>query len=199
MKVYTSPLAPIAGMRAVELATGAVDKHFEVLAADYMETMLDSCSDTKESEFDQVCADFNTGKLHMVEYMEQKLQCWKVAPWSLAALAQRSVPAARLAGRAILDTFDKQPQQAELHHRVAWQCIMQGSVVRAELERFVAGEEMSPLPSLRKIVLGAPFLAQRGAYLGGISLHYPATNWGTAMQDDFMRTARCVCQRLRVV
>jgi hypothetical protein len=86
-----------------------------------------------------------------------KLQVWDELPWKLACLAHVDEGAARKAARIILQKFDTAPDP-EVNHRLSLKFCAQGSPMRAELERFVAGASRNELPLLLQNVARLRFV-----------------------------------------
>lgn len=100
---------PLAGRRAPQLAAGAAESYMEELGRSYLLELMECCSCTDPSETDQVLSDFSLGKASMISYLAQKLQCWRVLPWRLAALCVEDVDEARRHAKEALDEFVRPP------------------------------------------------------------------------------------------
>ena len=98
---------PLGGRRAPELASNAAERFMEELSKSYVEDLMQCCSCTDPAEMEQVLADFSLGKASMMSYITQKLHCWRVLPWRLAALALPDVAEARKHARDILEEFEQ--------------------------------------------------------------------------------------------
>ena len=100
-------VCPLAGLRAVELACGAVKDYFRVLESDYLAQLLEFASYASDTEMQVVLADFESGRAHCFAYLEQKTAFWQRPPWAFAALAQADAAIARTAAKCLLDDFDR--------------------------------------------------------------------------------------------
>ena len=52
---------------------------------------------------------------------------------------------------ALTDKFKESPQDPKLRHRITWSCLREGSAIRGELEKFIAGESVSELHALKEL------------------------------------------------
>lgn len=98
---------PLAGMRAVELATGALPALFNELAQQHLEELMPSTAGISDADLQLLLVDFSAGRAAMSTYLQQKLQCWGTLPWKFAALAHDDEEQARSFAREILTEFDR--------------------------------------------------------------------------------------------
>ena len=150
---------PLAGLRAMELATGAIDEFVDSLFDSYLPVMMEATSDLPQADMQQVLNDFTHGKASCMDHIAIKTQCWKVAPWSFAALAHPDEEVARGFSRKLVQDFDNAPANSALHHRKAWAHLSADGVgTRSEFDLFNAGtHSLVDLPRLRALVWGARF------------------------------------------
>lgn len=149
---------PLAGQRAVELASGELWVFLETLSRNYIQEILSSNSCTDADAVQEVLDDFALGKSSMVEQLRIKLRCWQSLPWVLAALNSADAQHAREVAAEAMSRYDASPQDSCLHHRLTQKYLRQGCVARTELDKFVAGASLSDLPTLRDFVWGLRFL-----------------------------------------
>ena len=149
---------PLAGFRAWELADGALEKHMESLSETYLAEIMEMTEQVTETELQIILHDFSTGKAHVHMALHEKLKFWRVMPWSMAALGSPDTAAARRAAAQMVKEFDAAPRNPALHHRVTWEHMQEDSAVRLEMERFIAGDDMTDLPALSKFVAELRFI-----------------------------------------
>ena len=147
---------PLAGQRAVELASGELWPLLDELEKGYVHEILafNCCND--EEAVQSTLADLAVGKSTMVEYLRLKLQCWEALPWVMVALNHRDAAHARHLAKGALQRFDALPQ-ASLHHRLTLKYLAAGTEGRREMEAFVGGAPLEDLPTLRKFVWSLQF------------------------------------------
>ena len=92
-------------VRGPELASGAAEAFLERLSQSYLAELMQCCCCTKSDDMQQVLSDFSFGKASIMSYLTQKLQCWRILPWRLAALALTDTSEARRHAQAALDEF----------------------------------------------------------------------------------------------
>ena len=149
---------PMAGRRAPELATGALQSYFQALADSYLADLLRSCPPMSGEDMQQVLADFSSGKSGVLGYLTQKLECWDVLPWKFAGLGVENQVKARACAKSCVEAFGKSPQDPSLHHRLTWHFLQPGSIVRSEIEAFIEGSELPSLPNLSKVIWELKFM-----------------------------------------
>ena len=151
---------PLSGQRAVELASGQIWDRIDTWNESYLMQILEgnSCNDT--AAIDAALGDFARGKAMIVEYLQQKLQCWETLPWKLAAL-NCGGSAAQATAQELMEQFDKHSDiegSSALHHRITLKFLKQGSAGRRELQDFANGAELKDLPLLRSFVWSLRFI-----------------------------------------
>ena len=149
---------PLAGLRAYDLASGAVEEQLSSVATMCKEELLLQVATLSEEETGQLLRDFERGKSHIIASLTNKLQNWKMLPWRLAALSDSDESRARAAAAACLSDFDAADQDRVLHHRLTWYWLKTHPSFRAQLESFVAGEPLSSLPELQRTVSEMAFI-----------------------------------------
>ena len=160
---------PLAGLRAVDFATGAVARYIEVLAESYLGLIMEYAAGINESFVETLLSDFNLGKAHAIAYLDEKLKFWKVFPWRLAALNIVPEADARLHAKEILNEFDAaRDAPPEAHHRLANVLLKPGSAFRLQLEAFAGGQDLATLPLLARLVREFMFVpvAERSQEVG---------------------------------
>ena len=149
---------PMAGLRAYDLASGAVEEQLSSMAALCKEELLLQVATISEEETGELLQDFERGKSHILATMTNKLQNWKMLPWRLAALSDSDESRARSTAASCLSDFDAADQDPVLHHRLTWYWMKKHPSFRAQLESFVAGEPLSSLPELQRTVSEMAFI-----------------------------------------
>ncbi|CAJ1380733.1 unnamed protein product, partial [Effrenium voratum] len=133
---------PLAGQRAVELATGVIYHLLDDLHESYVREILEHNQCVDLAAIENTLADFTLGKSKIAQHLGLKLQCWTQLPWKLADPA--------------------------LHHRLPWKHLAPGSATREELLAFIEGTPMEQCPSLSDFVWGLRFMPtlSRGKFTG---------------------------------
>ena len=153
-------VCPLAGRRAPDLACGAATEHFQQARAsqtnDIRQAGLDM--DMEFADVEGVLEDVSRCTAAMQGYVAQKLQCWNVLPWKLCGIAHPNPARSRQCASACLQLFRDAPQAENLHHRITWKHLCEGSQTRLELEAFVAGQDLSSLENLKTLVYELKFV-----------------------------------------
>ena len=157
---------PLAGLRAVELASGAMEEHLLHLFNLSKETLLAELAPMPEDETVSLLQEFERGKSHMVATFTNKLQHWNMLPWKLAALADSDEAKARQTASNLVRSFDESEQREELHHRLTWFWMKTSPRVREQLDAFVSGRPLASLPELHRAVRELSFIPIAGASNG---------------------------------
>ena len=135
---------PLRGIRGQELANGKFWQFFEAAASMYNAKVLEVAGSEMreglEADLQSVVADFSKGKSFMSQYLQLKLNCWNVLPWSLVALTSRDPCLVQRCGQKILADWERSPKKEELHHRATWSLF--GGKIAAEATA-TASEEQS--------------------------------------------------------
>ena len=143
---------PLAGLRAFELANGEAQKQVQAFAALSHEQVLLELEHLSETDTSALLEDFELGRATIAATLANKLQHWKVLPWSLVLLGDPDVQKARQAATTFLEEFDSSEQNSSLHHRLTWHIFTENVSFRAELEAFSRGDDLRSLPQLRRLV-----------------------------------------------
>ena len=148
---------PLAGQRAVQLASGELWVLLDDLERNYIQDILNdnACSEVQVTE---VLDDFALGKSSIVEQLKVKLACWQSLPWALAALNMADQVRAREVAIEAMQRYDASPQDCSLHHRLTRKIFAPGPQGREDLERFAAGSPLAELETLRDFIWGLRFL-----------------------------------------
>lgn len=97
-----------AGMRAPELAAGALQSFFTNLGNQLWTELQGECiSVLTEAGAASVVKDFELGRSHIFLELTQKLDTWLRLPWRLAALAHLDGAVARAAATSAMAEFDR--------------------------------------------------------------------------------------------
>lgn len=145
---------PLAGQRAVHLASGEIWRRIDAWSETFLQEILEGNSCQDPAEIQSALEDFSSGKAQMVEYLQQKLQCWESLPWCLAAL-NTGGPAARKIASDCLAKYDAQLAAGAsdvLHHRLTSKFFKPDSAGRQELLDFANGADLATLPMLSSFV-----------------------------------------------
>ena len=153
---------PLAGMRACDLACGAVERQIEEMASLSKQQLMLEVSHLSEEESLKLFEAFDMGKSHLLASMTNKLQNWRMMPWRLAALGHLDQNQARGTAQAIVQEFDSAEQDPNLHHRFTWFLFKISPTFRPQLEAFAGGQPLQSLPQLRRLV--AELLGPRQAW-----------------------------------
>ena len=156
---------PLAGLRAGDLASGAVQRQIENLASLSKEDLLQQISGLSEEEMLNLLEVYEMGKNHVLATVANKLQNWQTMPWRLAALSVPDERQAREIARSILDDFACSQQDPNLHHRLTWFWLKTSGDFKSQLEAFAGGEPLNALPKLRRAVLEMAFIPVAGTLL----------------------------------
>lgn len=150
---------PMAGLRAMELASGGINELFETLSQDYITTIMEVTADLGATDMHDILSDFSQGKGACMDNLAIKLQCWATPPWSFAAISHPDKNIALQVSRTIVEQFDASPQDPSLHHRKVWAHLSPDGVgTRAEFDLFNDGtRDLASLPLLRSLVWRARF------------------------------------------
>eukprot|EP00972_Heterocapsa_arctica_P083078 12241829-Heterocapsa_arctica.AAC.1 len=92
------------------------------------------CIGVTDAGTDVVVSDFRLARAHISRYLHEKLSFWQQLPWKLAALGDWVPEKAIEAAKTIIQEFDASPQDADLHRKLTWHYLKQGSAVRGELD-----------------------------------------------------------------
>ena len=153
---------PLAGLRSVELASGAFEDQLASLFNLSKEDLPVEMSPMPEHETVTILQEFERGKNHMIATFMNKMQHWTMLPWKLAALAQPDQAKARQVASFLKNAFDESDQREDLHHRVTWS-LMTSQQFREELDAFVSGRPLQNLPKLYQAVQELSFMPVAGA------------------------------------
>ena len=143
---------PLAGKRAPELATGALIKAFDGIAAEAQQIVLHKCATGQLSPEDvgMVVADFSLGLERQKHTILVKTSHWREFPWRLCSLSHWDMTIARKeAANAIID-FDATAQSQAAHHRITWSWLHADSAIREQIQSFSRGESLANLPLLEQ-------------------------------------------------
>ena len=150
-------VCPLAGQRAVDLASGALWMKIDSLSDECKKDILLSAGSGCDADILQaVLADFSFGLSCIVEVLKSKLLCWETLPWQLAALNE-PVFGQGIAKQA-LARYDASPQEPWAHHRLTQKFFALGSAGRRELEAYASGAPLEDLLQLRDFVWGLRFM-----------------------------------------
>ena len=153
---------PLAGLRSVELASGAFEDQLASLFNLSKEDLLVEMSPMPEHETVTILQEFERGKNHMIATFMNKMQHWTMLLWKLAALAQPDQAKARQVASSLKNAFDESDQREDLHHRVTWS-LMTSQQFREELDAFVSGRPLQNLPKLYQAAQELSFMPVAGA------------------------------------
>ena len=155
--IHHSP-CPLAGLRALDLAKGVAQAHFQTTDATLLPSLLaSSYAGATDADLQAAITDYHHGRLHMLAIVKQKFHLWSQPPWSLVLLGCSDVKEARSHAMSILTAFDasnaiEHGLQHAVHHQLSVKVLGVGSPLRSAIERFIAGERLDNLPDLRQLV-----------------------------------------------
>ena len=136
------PRCMLAGCRAPEIASGALEDCLRDIASMSCEEMIAAFPDNlSEQDRQAVIQDFGVARSYLELGLQLKFDCWSRLPWRLAALAHPSDAVRTSTARAVLDLFDQSARdgyQAKHHHPMTTKFLLPGCVLRAEVEALAA-------------------------------------------------------------
>ena len=124
---------PVAGLQALQLASGAVRHCFESRDDSLLARLVgNNPGATTDEELQRVMSDYSLGRMHMLSIARQKLELWTKPPWSLVSLASTDVAEARRRATEILQHVDQLPAPnnpitAAAQHRLVVRHLQNGS------------------------------------------------------------------------
>lgn len=149
---------PLAGMRAPELATGALKAAFETHRGPAMEALLENCDGATPEEIADILDDFTLGTARILEVINVKTAHWQEFPWKLCALAHWDHEIAVASAEQAIAEFDRSAQTPAAHHRITWNWLNADSPLRAMLLSFIGGTCISDLPLLHEKIAELRFI-----------------------------------------
>ena len=161
---------PLAGLKAGDLASGAVQQHIEQVAILCKEDLLVEISNISEEETLKILETFEQGKNHILASVSNKLKNWKMMPWQLAALCVPDQTQARETAKCILQDFDAGPEDPLLHHRLTYFWLKLSGSFRSQLEAFAAGEPLNSQPQLYRTVMEMAFIPVAACSVSGFGM-----------------------------
>ena len=161
---------PLAGLKAGDLASGAVQQHIEQVAILCKEDLLVEISNISEEETLKILETFEQGKNHILASVSNKLKNWKMMPWQLAALCVPDQTQARETAKCILQDFDAGPEDPLLHHRLTYFWLKLSGSFRSQLEAFAAGEPLNSQPQLCRTVMEMAFIPVAACSVSGFGM-----------------------------
>ena len=96
-------------------------------------------------------------KVHITEILTKKCIFWDQLPWKLIGMAHPEEAEARRAAERSVTLFNMVPAEEEFHHPLAWRLLSAGSLLREQINAFVAGSSLADLPELLMEVASLAF------------------------------------------
>lgn len=143
---------PLAGKAAVKFASGRLDAYLKEASDMKLVEVVSACAGLPDADTDTVVSDFRLAHAHICKYLSDKLGFWQRLPWKMAALGDWDPQRVVKVAEAILAEFDESPQDPDLHHKLTWAYLRQGSQVREQLRQLAQGTALSELPELKEKV-----------------------------------------------
>ena len=166
---------PLRGMRSREFATGVFFDFFDNSARMSQSHVIMEGADATPESMQMVISEFSEGKTFMAQYLQLKLQCWKVLPWNLASLTSSDPNEVQQYAKKLLAEWEAAPKDKNLHHRLTWQLFgQQGSL--EDTEEVV--QDPAALQELKLLALSPAELSQA---------KHPCL-WATAWKLAFLPT-----------
>jgi hypothetical protein len=144
---------PMRGKRALEVSIGKVRDVLSELSSACAADLLDVCADLADEQVASLLACLENAKAFIQLELRTYLQCWQELPWSFIRVADWDSSCARRHAREIVHKFDSAVNAPELHHPLTAQWLAIESPVRVDLLRFIDGEDLALLPSLRQVAM----------------------------------------------
>ena len=139
---------PMRGKRSAELASGQVDavlsELFNIRLSVEEDSLRNSLSEEDSRKLDE---EFNRAKAYLHFGLVQKFEFWQKLPWLLTGLSHHFTSIAREVARSCIAQFDasmsKPKMELKDHHALSQEFLMPGGPLRAAMEDFARGMNMS--------------------------------------------------------
>ena len=139
-----NPQCPMAGCRAPELATGAVDEMMDIISgyceADMVRKFPTGMTDEQRT---MLIDDFGMARSYFIFAMRLKLDCWRRLPLCLAGLAHSSPEKQQMTAMHSLREFDQSLTNGyglQMHHSLSLKFLHAESFLRPHIEQIAAGQ-----------------------------------------------------------
>ena len=148
---------PLRGMRAAELAAGAMHHHLNVLSSKQTSELLAHLDGVSDDDKSAILQDFCRARALLQCIFRIKTSHWEVLPHSLCAAAHDDQDVARCALKKALAAYEATPP--EKHHGMSNWALSHGTRLREEIVRFCAGEARETLPVLMAFAARLRFIS----------------------------------------
>jgi hypothetical protein len=140
----------MAGKRFWELATGKVNRILANFMTFNLSTLMVEVRPLLTlQQWEVIATDFDAGRIHVEAQLRQKLHFWCKLPWLLCGLAAPDAATARGAAvQAVTDYTRHVDIGPDGHHRLTNKFLRVDGPLRQQLDRFIAGEDLSELADL---------------------------------------------------
>ena len=151
---------PLAGMRAAELAAGALSERLTLLweVSHANLCLLPGMLRWSPGARGKVLDDFARARRHFRFTLAVKASFWRQLPWQLFGLSHHDAEVARVCAQRCLELFDASLSQVKSHWLVDGLC-RPGSPGFHQVQQFVAGSQLVELPLLESLVARFKFVS----------------------------------------
>ena len=150
----------LAGKRAWELALGKVrDVASRGVGLAIGKLTVEFRPSLSEHQWVLLTTDFTSAQAIITADLDQKLNFWDKLPWFLCALA---APDPQVSRQAAVQAIRKFEQHGDLpghaHHRTTLKFLQPGGLLRADVDRYIAGASLADLPALHNEIAKLAFV-----------------------------------------
>ncbi|CAE7909467.1 retm [Symbiodinium microadriaticum] len=147
---------PMAGRRAPELASGALQGVLDEAFRSQQTELLLACSSLSASDRDTVLLDFGRGQAKLQNFLSIKLGFWQALPHRLLVLGHHNEAVARASLTEAKAIFDE--HAASVHHHTLTKLYFQG-LLSEHVQSFLSGEPRASSPALLREAAACAFVS----------------------------------------